>query len=72
MRNSRLEQAVAELVKHEIEQFAEWCAKEWTITPEVFSRENVIDTKPEGYREGYNTALEGLPLALEHYLESKQ
>jgi hypothetical protein len=67
----RLEQAVAELVKHEIEQFAAWCAKEWTITAEVFDRENVVDMKPEGYRDGYNTALEGLPLALEHYLESK-
>lgn len=67
----RLEQAVAELLKHEIEQFAVWCAKEWTITAEVFDRENVVDMKPEGYRDGYNTALEGLPLALENYLESK-
>lgn len=68
---SKLQQAVAALIQQEIEQFAEWCAKEWTLTPELFKSDNVFDTKPEGYREGYNAALEGLSLALEQYLESK-
>ncbi|MGV1752813.1 hypothetical protein [Agrobacterium sp. CG674] len=67
---SRLERAVTDLMQHEMEQFAEWCSKQWTITPDVFKSDNVFDTKPEGYREGYNAALEGLPLALEQYLES--
>ncbi len=68
---TKLHQAVADLLQHELEQFAVWCGKEWTITPEVFRAENVLDTKPEGYREGYNAALEGLSLALEQYLENK-
>lgn len=68
---SKLQQAVAALMQNEMEQFAAWCAKEWTITPELFKSDNVFDTKPEGYREGYNAALESLSLALEMYLESK-
>lgn len=68
---SKLQQAVADLMQNEMEQFAGWCAKEWTITPELFKSDNVFDTKPEGYREGYNAALESLSLALEMYLESK-
>lgn len=67
-----LHQAFRDLLQHELEQFATWCANEWTITPEVFKADKVLDTKPEGYREGYNTALGSLSLALEHYLESRE
>lgn len=64
-----LEERVQELVQAEVERFAAWCAKHWTITPDVFIKDNVFDGKPPGYRDGYNAALEALNDAVELWFE---
>ena len=66
----RIERDIADLIQQKVTEFADWCGKEWTITPEVWAKDKVLDTKPEGYREGYNAALEGLGLAVEQWMES--
>lgn len=67
-----LEYQVSELFRLRMEEFAKWCSENWTITPEQALRDNVFDTKPAGYREGYNAALEGLAGAVECFLEENR
>lgn len=64
-----LEYQVAELFRARMEDFAKWCAENWTVTPEQALQDNVFDSKPAGYREGYNAAIEGLSGAIDCFLE---
>lgn len=64
-----LEHQVSELFRLKMEEFLAWCAVNWTVTPAQALQDNVFDAKPEGYREGYNAALENLSGALECWLE---
>lgn len=64
-----LERDVTELFRAKLHEFCEWCAKEWTVTELEARNDNLFDTKPAGYREGYNAALEGLTGALDCWME---
>jgi len=66
-----LEYQVAELFRLKIEEFADWCAENWTVTEIEAKADNIIDAKPAGYREGYNAAVEGLRGAVECFLEDR-
>lgn len=66
-----LEYQVRELFKSKMEEFCAWCAENWTVTPEEAIADNIFDSKPEGYREGYNAAVENLSGALECFLEEE-
>ncbi|NLS03602.1 hypothetical protein HGP14_09550 [Rhizobium sp. P32RR-XVIII] len=66
-----LEYQVRELFKAKMEEFIAWCGENWTVTPEQAIADNIFDSKPEGYREGYNNAIEGLSGALECFLEEQ-
>jgi hypothetical protein len=64
-----LEYQVRELFRLKMEEFAHWCADNWTVTAEQAIRDNVFDAKPPGYREGYNAAVEGISGAIDCFLE---
>lgn len=66
-----LEAEVADLLRSKMEEFLAWCAENWTVTPEEAVRDNIFDTKPDGYREGYNAAVEGLQGALDCWIEDQ-
>lgn len=66
-----LEREVSALFQAKMETFVEWCAENWTVTKEEALKDNVFDSKPPGYREGYNAAVEGLRGALECWLEEQ-
>ena len=52
-----LEHQVSELFRQRMEDFAKWAAENWTVTELEAERDNIFDTKPPGYREGYNAAI---------------
>ena len=66
-----LEHQVSELFRLKLEEFAEWAAANWTISDLQAKADNVFDTKPDGYREGFNAAIEGLPTVIECFLEER-
>jgi hypothetical protein len=67
-----LEYQVSELFRLKMEEFVAWCVENWTVTREQAIRDNIFDSKPEGYREGYNSAIEGLTMALECWMEEER
>ncbi len=66
-----LEYQVSELFRLKMEEFVRWCGENWTVTAEQAIKDNIFDAKPPGYREGYNAAVEGLPGALECWMEEE-
>lgn len=71
MRGS-IETRMAALVQEELTAFAEWLAKEWTMTREMANGDPELRAMPNGYLEGYNAALQSAPLALESYIEDQK
>lgn len=71
MRGS-IETRMAALVQEELTAFAEWLAKEWTMTREMANSDPELRAMPKGYLEGYNAALQSATLALESYIEDQK
>lgn len=66
-----IESRMADAVGEELSAFADWCAKNWTISQELARRDAALRDMTEDYRSGYNAALEGISLALKCYLEEQ-
>lgn len=66
-----LEYQVAELFRLKMEEFADWCAENWTVTELQAKADNVFDGKPPGFREGYNDAMRQIRGAVDCFLEDR-
>ncbi|AID18366.1 putative PRK12775-containing protein [Rhizobium phage vB_RleM_PPF1] len=66
-----LEYQVAELFRLKMEEFATWCAENWTVTELQAKADNIFDTKPTGFREGYNEAMQNIRGAVDCFLEDR-
>lgn len=71
MRGS-IETRMAALLQEELTAFAEWLAKEWTMTREMANSDPELRVMPQGYLDGYNAALQSATLALESYIEDQK
>ncbi|MGR9252690.1 hypothetical protein [Rhizobium leguminosarum] len=66
-----LEYQVSELFRLKMEEFAAWCAENWTVTEFQAKADNIFDAKPAGFREGYNEAMQNLRGAVDCFLEER-
>ncbi|MBD8556871.1 hypothetical protein IFT84_20375 [Rhizobium sp. CFBP 8762] len=66
-----LEQDIEALFEVKMREFCTWCSKHYALTKAEMMKDNVLDAKPAGYREGWNDALHTLEGALETWIEDQ-